>query len=335
MLGLGLNNFAVYYEFVTGRPDFGPHSFYVATIVETGLVGTTLLAVFLSGSSSGWGSRAARARAPAAGDPLAARVRPLAWGMTAALVATMAANIFYLTMTFYYFYVFATLAVAVPAVFGRRLHPHLRDEDPRPDDVLPALRGDFAGVFVKHAVDHLRGAGVEVEVVSPASFRHFGLAYGHGIVATSDDAPGSCSRAAVSRLVCPGSAKSGTGSRSRHAHWLPSAIPALGRGSRSSSSLGHGCRARQAIPLISDPSFGVPGSCSARRKRSETPRASWAHESASRPDGVETPAGSRARRAAAFLYVGRLSEEGVAELLEATGESPRDRRRRAASGRRS
>ena len=46
-LGLGLNNFAVYYEFVTGRPDFGPHSFYVATIVETGLVGAALLAVFV------------------------------------------------------------------------------------------------------------------------------------------------------------------------------------------------------------------------------------------------------------------------------------------------
>jgi hypothetical protein len=39
--------------------------------------------------------------------------------MTAALVATLAANVFYLTMTFYYFYVFATLAVAVPVVFGR------------------------------------------------------------------------------------------------------------------------------------------------------------------------------------------------------------------------
>ena len=30
--------------------------------------------------------------------------------MTAALVATLVANVFYLTMTFYYFYVFATLA---------------------------------------------------------------------------------------------------------------------------------------------------------------------------------------------------------------------------------
>ena len=39
--------------------------------------------------------------------------------MTAALVATLVANLFYLTMTFYYFYVFAVLAVALPVVFGR------------------------------------------------------------------------------------------------------------------------------------------------------------------------------------------------------------------------
>ena len=37
----------------------------------------------------------------------------------AALVATLVANLFYLTMTFYYFYVFATLAAALPVVFGR------------------------------------------------------------------------------------------------------------------------------------------------------------------------------------------------------------------------
>ena len=49
----------------------------------------------------------------------AARVRPLAWGMTAALAGTMAANFFYLTMQFYYFYAFAALALAVPVVFAR------------------------------------------------------------------------------------------------------------------------------------------------------------------------------------------------------------------------
>ncbi|MGH3134096.1 MAG: O-antigen ligase family protein [Gaiellaceae bacterium] len=123
-LGLGLNNFAVYYEFVTGRPDFGPHSFYVATLVETGIVGTALFAVFVVWifRRLGAAQRIGRALA-AARDPLAARVRPLAWGMTAALVATLVANLFYLTMTFYYFYVFAVLAVALPVVFGRRPRP--------------------------------------------------------------------------------------------------------------------------------------------------------------------------------------------------------------------
>ena len=116
-LGLGLNNFAVYYEFVTGRPDFGPHSFYVATIVETGIVGFALFAVFVIWIFRQLGAARRIGRAlSAVGDPLAARVRPLAWGMTAALVATLVANVFYLTMTFYYFYVFATLAVALPAV---------------------------------------------------------------------------------------------------------------------------------------------------------------------------------------------------------------------------
>ncbi|MBA2642256.1 MAG: O-antigen ligase family protein [Actinobacteria bacterium] len=120
--GLGLNNFAVYYEFVTGRPDFGPHSFYVATIVETGLLGAALFAVFVLWIFRRLGAARRLGRAlTAARDPLAARVRPLAWGMTAALVATLVANVFYLTMTFYYFYVFAVLAVAVPVVFSRRV----------------------------------------------------------------------------------------------------------------------------------------------------------------------------------------------------------------------
>ena len=117
LLGLGLNNFAVYYEFVTGRPDFGPHSFYVATIVETGIVGATLFGVFVVWLFRQLGAARRIGRAlSAAGDPLAARVRPVAWGMTAALVATLVANVFYLTMTFYYFYVFATLAAALPMV---------------------------------------------------------------------------------------------------------------------------------------------------------------------------------------------------------------------------
>ena len=56
----------------------------------------------------------------------AARVRPLAWGMVAALLGTMAANAFYLTMQFYYFYAFAALVLATPLVFARSLEPAAR-----------------------------------------------------------------------------------------------------------------------------------------------------------------------------------------------------------------
>jgi O-antigen ligase len=121
LLGLGLNNFSVYYEFVTGRTDWGPHSFYVALLVETGVVGTALFAAFLVYllRRLGVARRLGRTLA-AARDPLAARVRPLSWGLTAALVGTMAANAFYLTMQFYYFYAFAQLALAVPIVFSRQ-----------------------------------------------------------------------------------------------------------------------------------------------------------------------------------------------------------------------
>ena len=121
LLGLGANNFAVYYEFLTGRSNFGAHSYWVSVIVESGLIGFVLWIVFL---------RYVFVRLVAArrlgryldriGDAEGARVRPLAWGLTAALAGTMAANFFYLTMQFYYFYAFLALALALPVVFGRR-----------------------------------------------------------------------------------------------------------------------------------------------------------------------------------------------------------------------
>lgn len=124
LFGLGLNTFSVYYQFVTGKTNWGPHSYYVALIVETGLIGTALFAAFVL-----WifarlhQARALGRRLAAAHDPLAARVRPLAWGCTAALAGTLAANAFYLTMQFYYFFAFLALALAIPVVFdGRSSH---------------------------------------------------------------------------------------------------------------------------------------------------------------------------------------------------------------------
>jgi hypothetical protein len=40
--------------------------------------------------------------------------------MTVALAGTIAANFFYLTMQFYYFYAFIAFALALPVVFGGR-----------------------------------------------------------------------------------------------------------------------------------------------------------------------------------------------------------------------
>ena len=121
LLGLGENNFAVYYQYLTGRANFGAHSYWVSVIVESGLLGLLVWLGFL---------RYVFVRLVAArrlgrlldriGDEEGARVRPLAWGLTAALVGTMAANFFYLTMQFYYFYAFLALALALPIVFGAR-----------------------------------------------------------------------------------------------------------------------------------------------------------------------------------------------------------------------
>jgi O-antigen ligase len=122
LFGLGLNTFSVYYEFVTGKSNWGPHSFYVALIVETGLVGSVVFLLFLRYLFLRL--RAARAlgrQLALQGLAVARRVRPLAWGMTAALAGTMAANLFYLTMQFYYFYAFAVLVLALPISFGRPL----------------------------------------------------------------------------------------------------------------------------------------------------------------------------------------------------------------------
>ena len=121
LLGLGNNNFSVYYEFVTGKSNFGAHSYWVAVIVESGLLGLILWIVFL---------RYVFVRLLAArrlgrlldriGDPEARHVRPLAYGFTAALVGTIVANFFYLTIQFYYFYAFLAFALALPVVFGGR-----------------------------------------------------------------------------------------------------------------------------------------------------------------------------------------------------------------------
>jgi hypothetical protein len=121
LLGLGENNFAVYYEFLTGKTNYGAHSYWVSVIVESGLLGLLVWIVFLRYLFVRLlaGRRLGRLL-DRLGDEEGPRVRPLAYGMTAALVGTIAANFFYLTMQFYYFYAFVAFVLALPVVFGGR-----------------------------------------------------------------------------------------------------------------------------------------------------------------------------------------------------------------------
>ena len=122
LFGLGLNTFSQYYEFVTGKTNWGPHSYYVALLTESGIVGTALFLAYLVYLFRRLGAlRRLGRRLAARGDAAASRVRPLGWGLTAALLGTLAANAFYLTMQMYYFFVLAMLIFAAPVVFGRRV----------------------------------------------------------------------------------------------------------------------------------------------------------------------------------------------------------------------
>jgi hypothetical protein len=117
LFGMGYNTFAVFYEFLTGRTDFGPHSSWIATLVETGMVGFTLYLVYFA-----W-LLANALRTRLARDPDIAR---FGWGLAAGMAGTAAANLFYLTMSLEYFFVVALLAVAGAALFAPDRVPETR-----------------------------------------------------------------------------------------------------------------------------------------------------------------------------------------------------------------
>jgi glycosyltransferase involved in cell wall biosynthesis len=95
----------------------------------------------------------------------------------------------------------------------------------------PRHEDDSAGTFVRALVEAARREGVEVEVVSPASFPHFGLAYGHGVV-------GNLRRRPWLALVLPlflgafarAARRAARDADLVHAHWLPSGLVALATG---------------------------------------------------------------------------------------------------------
>ena len=231
-------------------------------------------------------------------------------------------------MSFYYFYVLALLAIAAPAALAHHLDNAtvkvvvLTTSYPRDAD-------DVAGTFVRDGVEALRARRARGAGRLARDFRHYGIAYGDGIV--NNLRAGAVEAARAAALPRSRSRAPRAGPRRDadvvHAHWLPSALPALATGKPfvlqlwgSDVALARRVRplARLARPPRPDRRLRLVG---ARRGRTRARGARRARDPERR---------SRSRRPSVrpeepphVLYVGRLSEEkGVRELAEAARGLP-------------
>ena len=139
----------------------------------------------------------------------------------------------------------------------------------------PRSPEDAAGRFVADAVERLRAEGVEVEVVSPLSFRHFGIAYGHGVVGNLRRRPWLW--LFVPALLVSFARAARQAARNAdlvHAHWLPSGLVAASTGRPFVVQLwGTDVALAQHAPWAARGCCGGRHRRSAPRRSSPTPRA--------------------------------------------------------------
>ena len=192
----------------------------------------------------------------------------------------------------------------------------------------PTPENPVAGNFVAASVDAARDAGVDVEVVSPGSFSHFGVALGSGIAQNLRAAPWKLA------LVPPFLAAFAVAARRAaqdadlvHAHWIPSAIAARATGKPYVLQVwGTDIElARRAPRLVRPLVRGARLVIAASSFLGEEARALGAREIAIVPPPIDVPEDvAEPVRPPHVLYAGRLSEEkGILEFIEATDGLPR------------
>ncbi len=187
----------------------------------------------------------------------------------------------------------------------------------------PRSQDDVAGAFVRDAVEHLRKAGLEVSVVSPAAFRHFGLAYGDGIVGNLRRRPWLALALPLFLLSYARAARrSARDVELVHAHWLPSALPALATRKPFVLQLwGTDVELARRAPRVFRPLLRrAQLVISPSRALADAAVELGARKVRIVPSGVNLPADvSAPTEPPHVLFVGRLSEEkGVVDFLEAT-----------------
>jgi glycosyltransferase involved in cell wall biosynthesis len=192
----------------------------------------------------------------------------------------------------------------------------------------PRDERDVAGAFIRDAVEHLRAAGVEVKVVSPAGFPDFGIAYGDGIVANLRAHPARVALLpAFLASYAQAARRAAKGADLVHAHWLPSGLAALATGlPYVLQAWGTDVEVAARMPLLLQPVIGrarvvvAPSTAVAEavtRLGASDVRVIGA--GVALPDALAEPA-----EPPHVLYVGRLSaEKGIEELAQATDDVPR------------
>jgi glycosyltransferase involved in cell wall biosynthesis len=191
----------------------------------------------------------------------------------------------------------------------------------------PRHDGDVAGAFVRDGVEQLRAAGVDVRVVSPASFRDYGIAYGDGIVNNLRATPRKIALLPLFLVSFAVAARrAARGADVVHAHWLPSALPALATGRPLVLQLWGSdvALARRTRPLARWLVRRARVVVCASTALADDARALHAREVRVIPPVVRVPETVAApEEPPHVLYVGRLSEEkGVRVLAEAAAGLP-------------
>jgi glycosyltransferase involved in cell wall biosynthesis len=183
----------------------------------------------------------------------------------------------------------------------------------------PRFRGDAAGRFVADAVEHLRER-IDIEVVSPQDFRHFGIAYGHGIVGNLRARPwlGPLVPAMLASFV---RAARRVEADLLHAHWLPAGWVAARTGRPFVLQVwGTDLELARRVPRLARPVLRRARlAIAASTELAEAARRLGAPDVRVIPSGVDLPAEVGAEAAPPeVLYAGRLSaEKGVLDLVAA------------------